>query len=582
MKHWLLLVLGWSVLLGCGASRPVGGTAGQGGDPATTKDRRGQVMQLFVEATSAKLQGEPGKAVQLYQAALKLDPDNAASMFELAKLYHQAQHAEEALAMAKKAVATENDNIWYRFLLAELNTQFGDLAGATKVYQDILDRWPERYEVRFSLAELLAMQGKVAEARSVYRELEKQLGTNEEFVLREYELLVGSGQLEDARDLLQDAIAKSPDDIRYLGMLAEVYMDLGQQEKALDLYKQALAADPDDSMTRISLAQFHYDVGDLDQGFDQLKIAFADPDLDIDPKMQLLLGFYQVTEGGQADSVQQKLLKQSHDLIQVMKKAHPQSGKPSSLEGDFLLREDKLREAQSAFREALVHERSRFPIWAALLQLDLQLQEWPALHEDAVKTQDLFPSQPEPFLYDGMALYQLKRFDEAIEALLVGRDLVVDNEVLEGQFLGLLGDAYNEVGQYAQSDGSYERALAINKDDAGVLNNWAYYLSERGEQLDKAEAMSRRSNELQPGTGTYLDTYAWILYKQGKYAEAREWQERALAASGQEGVLLEHYGDILYKLNDRAGALEHWKKAQAAGGASEQIDRKVSEGKPVE
>jgi tetratricopeptide (TPR) repeat protein len=80
-----------------------------------------------------------------------------------------------------------------------------------------------------------------------------------------------------------------------------------------------------------------------------------------------------------------------------------------------------------------------------------------------------------------------------------------------------------------------------------------------------------------------MDTYAWILYKQGQYAKAKEWQEKALRAEGKdEGVLLEHYGDILYKLGDKAGALEQWKKAKAAGSAGELIDRKIQEGILVE
>jgi len=584
MKQALLLPLLLVLLAGCAGTKAATDAApARATQTPTAKDKQAQVMALYIDATSAKLQGNPGKAVQLYRAVLKMDPANAAAMFELAKLYSQAQHGDEALGMARKAVAADKSNIWYRFLLADLSTQMGDLAGAAKTYQGILDQWPDRYEVYFGLADVLAKQGKIADAQKVYRSLEKQIGSNEELVTREFDMLVGANQLEKARDLLQGAMAAQPEDTRYLGMLAEVYMELGQKDKALELYQRALAADPDDSMTRISLAQLYYDDGDLDKGYDQLRVAFADPDLDIDPKMQLLLGFYQATGNGQADSTAQKLVEQSHALIQVMKKAHPQSGKPASIEGDFFMREGKPKEARDAFREALVHEQDKFPIWNALMQLDYQLQDWQALHTDAEKAADLFPSQPELYLYNGIALGQLKQYDKAIEALVAGRDMVVDNKPLEAQFQSLLGDTYNEVKDYAKSDAAYERALAINKDDAGVLNNWAYYLSVRGERLQKAEEMSRKSNELAPGTATYLDTYAWILFKEGKYEEARQWQEKALKASTTpEGVLLEHYGDILYKLNDKAGALEQWKKAKEAGDASEQIDQKLKDGKPVE
>ncbi|MBL0045959.1 MAG: hypothetical protein IPP33_16640 [Flavobacteriales bacterium] len=101
-------------------------------------------MRLFAAANQARLKGEIPKALQLFEATLKEDPLNAASMFELAKLYNQAQAPLEALAMAKRSVATDKENIWYRFLLADPGMQNQDLAGATKAYQEIVAKWPDR------------------------------------------------------------------------------------------------------------------------------------------------------------------------------------------------------------------------------------------------------------------------------------------------------------------------------------------------------------------------------------------------------------------------------------------------------
>lgn len=578
----LLLVMG---LMACAGAKSVGDVPPAVEDTGATmpKDKRAQVMRLYLDATTAKLQGDPSKAIQLYRSVLRLDPANAAAMFELAKLYHQSQQGDEALAMARKAAAADKENIWYRFLVAELSSQLGDLAGAAKAYQGIVDKWPERYEVYFGLADVLARQGKLDDAQKVYRRLEKQFGMNEELVMHESDMLLQAGENTKAEQLLGRAIVQDPDNPRYYSVLAEVYLRSEQKEKALELYKKAVAADPEDSMTRIALAQYYYDEGELDLGFEQIKEAFADPDLDIDPKMQLLIGFYQVTANEQADSISGKLIEQSHALIQVMKKAHPQSGKPSSIEGDFFMRENKPAEARAAFREALVHEQDKFPIWGALLNLDFQLSDWVALEDDARKAGELFPTQPELYLYQGLALNQLKRQDEAAEVLATGRDLVIDNKPLTLQFLSLLGDVYNGLKEYDKSDKAFAEALAIDKDDSGVLNNWAYYLSVRGEKLDKAEAMSRRSNELSPGSSTYMDTYAWILYKEGKYSEARDWQEKALNATDDpDGVLLEHYGDILYRLGKAQEALEQWKKAKEAGGATDLIDQKIQGGKLVE
>lgn len=577
----LLLLL---LLAGCSDVKPLTG------DPAephvegdAPKDQRALETRLFLDATAARLQGDPNKAVQLYHAALKADPGNAAAWFELAKLYHQAQQTTDALTYARKAVAADRANIWYRFLLADLNTQQGDLATATKVYQGILQDWPDRYEVYYGLADVLAQQGRVKEAQQVYADLERRIGPSEESVTRQYDMLVASGQEEAARDLMEKAIALNPSGSGYYGMLAETYEQLGQTQKARQFYEKALAVDPDDSMTRISLAQSFYDAGELDKGFEQLRTAFADPDLDVDPKMQLLLGFYGMTMQDSTDAQGQPLVRQCHELLEVMKKAHPLSGKPWSLDGDFLMRENKPEQARDAFRQALVHELDKYPIWGALLQLDMQLKDWTALHEDAQKAADLFPTQPELHLYDGIALGQLEKPQDAIDALLLGKDLVVDNKPLEAQFWGLLGDTYNDARNYAKSDEAYTKALDLNGDDPGVLNNWAYYLSLRGERLDKAEQMGRKCNELVPDNATYEDTYAWVLYKLGKYTEAKAWQEKAIAHGGDgEGLLLEHYGDILFKLQDTVGAMEQWTKAKAAGGASDLIDRKLAERNLVE
>lgn len=573
---------------GCGGARPVAERTPaidhEGGQrtAAGGKEKRARVMRLFMEANEAKLKGDMPKAVQLFEATLKEDPLNAASMFELGKLYNQARQPEAALALARRAVATDKDNIWYRFLLADLSTQFNDLDGAAKAYRGILDRWPERYEVYFGLANTLARQGKVDDARQVYRDLEKRIGSNEELVMREYDMLANAGRLEDARALLTKAIAAHPEHTQYYGMLAEVYETQGDTAKALELYEKALALDPDDSMARIALAQFHYNAGRRAEGFKELRQAFADPDLDIDPKMQLLLGIYEMT-GEPGTEGREELVEQSHRLIDELKKAHPQSGKPFSIEGDLHRREGKFKEARDAFAQAVAREPDKFPIWAALLQLDAQLGDNAALREHAARATELFPTQPELHLYLGSALSQLKQHDEAIEALITGRDLVVDNKALSAQFWSSLGDAYNAAGQYARSDEAFEQALVLDPDDATVLNNYAYYLSERGEKLDKAAEMSRRCNELSPGVATYLDTYAWVLYKQGSFADALTWQRKALDAGGSgQAVLVEHLGDILYRTGDTAGALEQWRKARDLGGASELIERKITEGRLVE
>ncbi|MCB0769063.1 MAG: tetratricopeptide repeat protein [Flavobacteriales bacterium] len=582
--YWALLLL---LLAACGGSKAV--TEKPAIDPDTevaadlSADKRARTMRLFMEATQARLGGQIPKAMQLYEQCLKVDPGNGAAHFELSKLYHQGQNFPGAVDHAKKAVASDKENIWYRFLLADLYSQNGQLDDAVKVYQEVLAKWPDRYEVYLDMANMMAYSGKVDEAVKVYADVEARFGLNEEVAMQQFGMLMESGRTQDAEELVQRAILANPEDPRYQALLAELYDQQGESEKALAQYKKALELDPGNSMLRIALAEHYYSTGKMDEAYHELGEAFLDPDLDIDAKMQVLIGFFEMTENeGLNPNDRPDLIKRSYDLIEALEKAHPESGKPHTIHGDFLMRDGKFEEARDQFREALRTEKERFPIHMQLLQLDLQLGDHQALHTDAEETIGLFPTVPEPYLYNGIALSQLGQHDEAIETLITGRDVVVDNKPLSAQFWSSLGDAYNEAKRYSDSDKAYEKALTMEPDNAGTLNNYAYYLSVRNEQLEKAERMSKRSLELAPTSATYMDTYAWILFRAGKFPEARTWIEKALASGPPDGVVVEHYGDILFELGDTSGAKEQWERARTLGGASEMLERKINEGVRVE
>ncbi|MBL0044804.1 MAG: hypothetical protein IPP33_10570 [Flavobacteriales bacterium] len=93
------------------AEKPRDREGAEASRPSTGKDKRALVMRLFMEANQARLKGEIPKAIQLFEATLKEDPLNAASMFELAKLYNQAQAPLEGIGYAKRSVATDKENI---------------------------------------------------------------------------------------------------------------------------------------------------------------------------------------------------------------------------------------------------------------------------------------------------------------------------------------------------------------------------------------------------------------------------------------------------------------------------------------
>ncbi len=125
----------------------------------------------------------------------------------------------------------------------------------------------------------------------------------------------------------------------------------------------------------------------------------------------------------------------------------------------------------------------------------------------------------------------------------------------------------------------FEKLLTIDPNNILVLNNYAYYLSVRKEHLDKAERMSKKTIEMEPVNGTYLDTYAWILFQLNKYGDALKYIEKAYLNGGEESAEInDHFGDILYKNSKKEMAKAYWLKAKELGKNDDVLEKKIESG----
>ena len=196
---------------------------------------------------------------------------------------------------------------------------------------------------------------------------------------------------------------------------------------------------------------------------------------------------------------------------------------------------------------------------------------------------ELFPNQPIPYFFNGAANIQLKKYEEAVEAFTTGKEFVFGNDLLLAQFYANIGDAQNQLKNHAASDEAYEKALEIDPNSAYVLNNYSYYLSLRKTNLERAEALSKKCNQVEPNNSSYQDTYGWILYQMNKLEDAKLWIGKAIENGGKgNATLLEHYGDVMFKLGNTEEAMKYWLNAQKIGGASNLIDKKIADKKLYE
>jgi tetratricopeptide (TPR) repeat protein len=327
------------------------------------------------------------------------------------------------------------------------------------------------------------------------------------------------------------------------------------------------------------LSQMYKIKGEDAMALEYLNRAFSNPQLNIDVKVEILFKNYlRLLMEGKDDNKEEAFI-----LAQLLIEAHPGEAKAHAIYGDMLYQDEQMEDALAQYEQALEIDSSVFEVWQQVFFIHNELRNHEALEKASASALELFPSQPLIYFFNGIAKNQLKKYNEAVEILKLGEGMVIENRVLKSQILSSLGEAYNSLEDFANSDSSFEKALIYDPSNAYTMNNYAYYLSLRAANLERAKEMSYRSIQLVPNNASFEDTYAWILYKMEEYKQAREWIEKAIEHGQEENpVILEHYGDILFKLGEVDKAVSYWQKAKSLGSESELIGKKIADKKIYE
>lgn len=539
--------------------------------------QRIEFERLFFDANREKILGNYPEAENLLIQALHINPSSGAANYELATIYAYRNNRKQSLAFSKKAAALDSKNIWYQLLYIDCLKENKQIGEAINAYQKLLKDFPEHIDLYYELANLYIYEGKGNEAIKVYDRIERLEGVTEESSLSKFKIYKAMNNTEKALSEIQKLIGLFPKESKYYGILGQLYLEKGESDKALAAYNDLLKVDPTNAYVHLSLADYYRKQKQNGKAYQEIKIGFASKDIDIDTKVKILLSFYSVSESFT------DLRDDADTLCQLLVVAHPDEAKAFSIYGDFLYRDRKLTEAREQYRKAIALDKSKYALWNQLLIIESELNDYASMEKESKETMELFPTQPLPYFFNGVSNIQLKRFEPAVTALNDGLEFVYDNEPILAQFYANLGDAQNQLKNYSASDSAYNKALEIEPDNSYVLNNYAYYLSLRNTNLEKAEAMSKKSNELEPKNNSFEDTYGWILFQMKKYDDAKTWIGKAIEDGGKKsGVLLEHYGDVLYKLGETEEALQYWMDAKKAGGTTELIDKKIADKKLYE
>ncbi len=544
-----------------------------------SEEQRIENSALFIDAFKESMLGNDQKAMEMYGKCIKEDPSNAAAMFELSKILGLRKNYKEALVLAQRAVKTDPDNPWYQQLLASLYMITDRYNEAADVYENLSKKHPENVGYLIDWANAYIYGRNISEAIKVFDIIESKMGITEEISIQKEKLYLSLKKSDKAIEELQKLISKFPDESKYYNLLAELYFNNSEYDKAFEIYNKILEIAPDDPYVHLALSQYYKVKGDKEKSFEEMELAFKNKKFSIDSKVAILIQYYTALELS-SDSVTNK---EALALSEILSQSYPNDAKSHSIHADLLYRDKKVKDARDEYRKVIALDSSKYLVWEQLLRIEAELNDTNAMADESKTAIELFPLQPVPYFFSGVSEFNLKKYDEAIDAFKKGAEITVDNNALLIWFYTYLGDAYHQKANNSESDKAYEKVLELDSKNSYVLNNYSYFLSERGENLEGAEKMAKKANELEPDNSSYLDTYAWVLYKMGRLDEAKKWSEKSMENGGKDNAdILEHYGDILYKLNDVDNAYNYWLKAKEAGEGSKFLEQKIRDKKLYE
>lgn len=534
------------------------------------------VKQLFFIALGQKAIDNYKQAGELFTRVLQSDPANDAAMYELAAIKKHEDNYHDAQALLEHAVTISPDNEWYWLSLAECYEQIKEYARLENVFDALIRINPEKPEYYFDKGKTYFLEKKYDDALKAYNKLQQMNGLDDNVLAAKQKIYLIQGKLDLAVADLNQVIANNPAQVRYYLLLAEIYNSNGYPDKAFKALQDAEKIDPNNGQLHLALADIYRDKKNADGCFNELKLAFAIPDLDIGQKIKIVMGY--VPKFPDANAKMCALI-----LSRILTEAHPTDSRSFAVYGDMLYQNDQYKDAEDAYKKSIMLDGNNYEVHEQLVRIELGNNEIDNAIKDGQDALSLFPNQAWMNYLVGIAYVQKKQMDKGLGYLKTTISIEPDDKELLSLTYSALGDLYHGQKDDKSSDNAYQKALSYNPDNAFALNNYAYYLSLRGDELDKAAQMAAHANELQPNTASFEDTYAWILFKQKKYTDAKTWIEKAIVHDKtNSAVKTEHYGDIMFYLGDTNAAVENWKKARSYGEQSPVLDRKINERKYIE
>lgn len=533
-------------------------------------------------------------ARRAFERSLTLDPDYAPAHYKLAEIALAERRDKQSLEHARRAYGLDTCNKFYLTLYARTQVVNMQLSEALESFHRLmlLDRHnPDNYRMTALLEE---QSGNRATAIALLDSAEVLFGYNPLLGGMKRRMLLQDGAHERALSEALAQLERAPYAVENHLAIGNIYQHTRRDSLALKAYHRALELDSTHLETLLTLTDFHNRRKEYAAYFEILPLVFRHPKVELEDKVA---NFKRFTSDVR---LYQRFFPQFGNLARTLILCYPKEPSVVELYADYLIASGDVEQALALYKMRLGDEPPRKAYYMMVVDMESYLEHPDSARHYLDRAIRLFPADPALRIQRGhlAALHNegletsVAAYNEALE--------VAQSDSLRSQIWGFIGDSYQREsqGDYTSTEElfeqpkpankewrkwlkrcykAYDKALQLDRNNISVLNNYAYFLSLEGRDLERALEMSSRVIALVGNEPTYLDTHAWVLFHLGRLDEAKRLLQQAVSLDGQRSPALQlHYGDVLAALGEHFMAEIYWKRALENGYDPTAIERRIN------